>query len=132
MPNALRSLLFGGMDPSTIVGLELFSAVPCPKLSSPEPVALSFLTSPGRNEVPVPPVSQSMQPDVLTIRLALVSISNALPARVAGFGQAVVVADAELANVKATTSADAISVNTVKACRNCSSAYCGWTGHLLV
>src|SRR6476469_690205 len=57
MPNLCRSLLFGGIEPLTIVGIGLFSLVPCPKESSPLPEALSELTRTplARSaEVPVP------------------------------------------------------------------------------
>src|SRR5690349_2108960 len=44
-PNFLRSLLFGGMEPVTMVGLASFSALPWPKASSPPPLGLSLLAS---------------------------------------------------------------------------------------
>src|SRR5215213_8270904 len=42
-PKAFRSLLFGGMLPSTTVGTVVLSLVPCPNESSPEPEGLSGL-----------------------------------------------------------------------------------------
>ena len=62
-PNAFRSLLFGGIPPSTMDGIAVSSLVPFPKDSSPDPLGVSFLaTTPERKPVPVPPVSQSIHP----------------------------------------------------------------------
>src|SRR5215208_4350749 len=112
MPNAFRSLLFGGIEPETIVGLGLSSAVPWPNASSPLPDGESFLAStPERKALSVPPANQSIHPVVLTIRFALVSISNALPSgdepSVLGLLQVVVcaTADPEIANATAATAA---------------------------
>src|SRR5919112_2591553 len=83
-PNAFRSLLFGGIPPSTILGTAVSSLVPFPKDSSFGPLWVSFFaTTPARKPVPVPPVSQSIHPLVLTTRFAFVSTSNALPFKVA-------------------------------------------------
>src|SRR5437588_6175394 len=69
LPNASRSLFCGGIEPETIVGLGLFSLVPCPNESSPDPLALSLTKlAPGVRSaaIPVPPpaavLSQSRQP----------------------------------------------------------------------
>src|SRR5215218_244103 len=127
-PNALRSLLFGGIDPSTIVGFGLSSAVPWPKLSSFAPVGLSFLAStPERNALSVPLVSQSMQPSVLTIRFALVSISNALPSgarpSVAALSQVAVFAIADPGSANATASAAARTANAISGRRGIASFF---------
>src|SRR5687767_6517390 len=77
-PNQLRSLLFGGIEPSTSVGTGSFSDVPSPKESSPPPLVLSSCFTP---RVPVP-TSQSIQFAASATRSAplilSVSISNAL------------------------------------------------------
>src|SRR5215212_321556 len=92
MPNAFRSLLFGGIWPATMLGTAVSSLVPLPKDSSLWPLGESFFaTTPVRRPVPVPPVSQSIHPVVLTTRLASVSTSNALPFKVCGLLQLVVV-----------------------------------------
>src|SRR5712691_3659168 len=70
MPKSCRSLLFGGIEPLTIVGSGASSLVPCPKESSPLPLGLSGLTSTPlvrSAAVPVPAplafVDQSMHGD---------------------------------------------------------------------
>ena len=45
MPKNFRSLLFGGIDPLTMVGLASSSDVPWPNESSPDPVGLSAFVS---------------------------------------------------------------------------------------
>src|SRR5712692_3817311 len=44
MPKSCRSLLFGGIEPDTMVGFGSFSLVPWPKESSPVPDGLSAFT----------------------------------------------------------------------------------------
>src|SRR6266540_2218279 len=82
-PNAFRSLLFGGIEPVTMVGLAISSDVPWPKASSLAPVLGSlFAETPVLRPLPVPPASQSIQglaPS--TFRFASVSISKSLPER---------------------------------------------------
>src|SRR6266516_1721199 len=88
--NDFMSLLFGGIEPETIVGLASFSDVPCPKESSPdpEPTSCLMLTSESFTDAPFP-TSQSLQLEVLpsTARFAPlvpVSISNVLPVSTLG------------------------------------------------
>src|SRR5215203_1525648 len=83
-PKALRSLLFGGIPPSTTVGKAVSSLVPSPKDSSPDPEAVSVLTiAPCCVPEAVEVSSQSIHPALLTTWLASTSISNPLPASVA-------------------------------------------------
>ncbi len=104
-PNAFRSLLFGGIEPVTMVGLALSSDVPWPKASSLAPLGTSFFaTTPDRKALPVPPASQSMQGLALsTFRLASTSISKLLPLRTFEVVQLVT---AELATVWGRAAAD--------------------------
>src|SRR5918993_5806639 len=83
-PNALRSLLLGGIPPSTTDGSAVSSLVPLPNDSSSFPDGVSVFTIasccvPGSVEVS----SQSIHPELSTTWLASGSISKPLPARVA-------------------------------------------------
>src|SRR6266704_3214295 len=80
-PNTLRTLLLGGIEPLTMVGLASFSAVPLPKESSVDPAGLSaFASTPDRRSLPVPFASQSIHGSgPSTFRFPFTSISKLLP-----------------------------------------------------
>src|SRR5260370_5091354 len=88
-PKFDRSLLFGGIEPETMVGAGVFSFVPIPNESSPLPLGRSaFVTTLGMKTFDVPAVSQSMQgAPPSTVRFASVSISKLLPVNVFAVGQ---------------------------------------------
>src|SRR5215203_3618840 len=83
MPNAFRSLLFGGIEPVSTTGSAVSSFVPWVKDSSLAPLAVSsFQSTPSRKPVASPPVSQSIDgEESSTLRFASWSISKLLPAR---------------------------------------------------
>src|SRR5581483_2069845 len=88
-PNVLRSLLLGGMLPVPTVGTAVSSLAPPPKESSLLPVKASvFVMTPCRiagTDEPSGGASQSRLAEftaaLSTVRLALLSISKLLPAR---------------------------------------------------
>ncbi len=131
-PNSRRSLLLGGIEPSTIVGAAVFSLVPCPNDSSPGPLAESgpAVTLSRRSAsvpVSVPVLSQSMQglaPS--TLRFALASISKLLPASTLGAVQSASAGLAEKAPrppTAAVTASDRIDARR----EMCRDRMCMWS-----